>query len=225
MTGRARSTEPGEPPKENTLDLLRLFAWGTLKSGYWNHDPFCGGALEIREARIRGRLYERPGFPVLEGPGRGCPRPGDRRPVGRHRHTGLLGGHTGAPVRSGGVVTPDPSPKAPQRVPGAPCTGSCSPSTTLIPALPAIDRLEGFRPGGSSLYRRVAGPGHGERRMRACLGLRGRDDRHQTPPDRLGLLAGVRSVDPKSILFHERMLSFIATFTCGGIQAEPRQSN
>ena len=52
MTGRARSTRPSEPPKENTLELLTLFVYGTLKIGYWNHDPFCGGALEIREARI-----------------------------------------------------------------------------------------------------------------------------------------------------------------------------
>ncbi len=107
MTGRARSTRPSEPPKENTLELLTLFVCGTLKSGYWNHDPFCGFcAGDPGDAGSRGRLYEGPGFPVLEGPGRGCPRPGDRRPVGRHRHTGLLGGQTGAPVRSGGVTLP-----------------------------------------------------------------------------------------------------------------------
>ena len=68
MTGKAPSTEPGEPSKENTLDLLRLFVYGTLKRGYWNHDPFCEGVLEIRDARIRGRLYEGPGFPLLEVP-------------------------------------------------------------------------------------------------------------------------------------------------------------
>ena len=68
MTPRQPRTEPGEPPKENTLDLLRLFVYGTLKRGYWNHDPFCQGVLEIREARIRGRLYEGPGFPLLEVP-------------------------------------------------------------------------------------------------------------------------------------------------------------
>ena len=50
------------------MDLLRLFVYGTLKRGYWNHDLFCEGVLEIREAQIRGRLYEGPGFPVLEVP-------------------------------------------------------------------------------------------------------------------------------------------------------------
>ena len=41
---------------------------GTLKRGYWNHDAFCQGVLEIREAQVRGRLYEGPEFPVLEVP-------------------------------------------------------------------------------------------------------------------------------------------------------------
>ena len=42
--------------------------YGTLKRGYWNHNAFCEGVLEIWEAQIRGRLYEEPGFPVLEVP-------------------------------------------------------------------------------------------------------------------------------------------------------------
>ncbi len=60
------------------MDLLRLFVYGTLKRGYWNHDPFCEGVLEIRDARIRGRLYEGPGFPLLEVPEGDVPRPRDR---------------------------------------------------------------------------------------------------------------------------------------------------
>ena len=69
MTDRQRSTETTEPknsPKENTSPVLRLFVYGTLKRGYGNHDRFCQGVLEIREAQVRGRLYEGPGFPVLE---------------------------------------------------------------------------------------------------------------------------------------------------------------
>ena len=50
------------------MDLLRLFVYGILKRRYWNHDPFCRGVLEIREARIRGCLYEGPGFPLLKVP-------------------------------------------------------------------------------------------------------------------------------------------------------------
>ena len=38
------------------------------------------------------------------------------------------------------------------------CTGSRSPSTTPESRLPAINRLEGFLPGGSNLYCRVLVP-------------------------------------------------------------------
>jgi gamma-glutamylcyclotransferase (GGCT)/AIG2-like uncharacterized protein YtfP len=46
-----------------------LFVYGTLKRGYWNHQRFCEGALSIKNATVRGRLYELPsGIPVLEVP-------------------------------------------------------------------------------------------------------------------------------------------------------------
>ncbi len=68
MTPREKPTDPRESPKMNTSGMLKLFVYGTLKRGYWNHDAFCQGVLEIREAQVRGRLYEGPGFPVLEVP-------------------------------------------------------------------------------------------------------------------------------------------------------------
>ena len=151
MTGRARSTRPGEPPKENTLELPTLFVHGTLKSGYWNRDPFCGGALEIREARIRGRLYEGPGFP---GPRRSrtrmsSPRGSSTRwPTSPHRPSWRADRRAG-PVGSHSR----PVPKAPQRAPGAPCTGSCLPSTILTTRI--AHHRPPFCPGGSNLYQRV----------------------------------------------------------------------
>ena len=48
--------------------MLSLFVYGTLEQGYWNHGAFCEGVLEVREAQVRGRLYEGPGFPLLEFP-------------------------------------------------------------------------------------------------------------------------------------------------------------
>ena len=48
--------------------MLKLFVYGTLKRGYWNHDAFCQGVLDIRDAHLRGRLYEEPRFPLLEVP-------------------------------------------------------------------------------------------------------------------------------------------------------------
>ena len=50
------------------MESLRLFVYGTLKRGQRNHDRFCQGAVDIQEAQVRGRLYEGPGFPVLEVP-------------------------------------------------------------------------------------------------------------------------------------------------------------
>lgn len=46
--------------------LLSVFVYGTLKSGEINHDRFCAGAVEIKAATARGRLYDLPfGFPGL----------------------------------------------------------------------------------------------------------------------------------------------------------------
>ena len=117
--------KPRESPKENSSGVLRLFVYGTLKRGYWNHDPFCRGVLAIQEAQVRGRLFEGPGFPVLEVP-----------------DEDILAHGTGDPLADMGIQgracpgsgVPDRSPKAPQWVPGAPCTGSCSPSTIHNPA-------------------------------------------------------------------------------------------
>jgi hypothetical protein len=49
--------------------LLRLFVYGTLKRGFWNHDRFCQGVLTVEDAVVRGRLFETSsGIPVLQVP-------------------------------------------------------------------------------------------------------------------------------------------------------------
>lgn len=49
--------------------VFRLFVYGTLKRGYWNHECFCGEAVSIEPGRVLGQLYELPsGIPVLEVP-------------------------------------------------------------------------------------------------------------------------------------------------------------
>jgi len=69
MNRREQSMNPNEPSKENTTGILRLFVYGTLKRGYWNHDRFCRGVLDVQEAVVRGRLCEMPsGIPVLQVP-------------------------------------------------------------------------------------------------------------------------------------------------------------
>lgn len=47
----------------------RLFAYGTLKRGSWNHDAYCRGYTNVVAARVQGDLYELPiGFPAAVVP-------------------------------------------------------------------------------------------------------------------------------------------------------------
>ncbi len=85
MTQRQQPTEPRESSKLNTSGMLKLFVYGTLKRGYWNHDPFCQGVLKIREAQVcpatikmrraMSRLGEEGRSPTESGAWRGGPRP------------------------------------------------------------------------------------------------------------------------------------------------------
>ncbi len=150
MTPRKKPTEPREAPKENTSGMLKLFVYGTLKCGYWNHDAFCREALEIREAQVRGRLYDGPGFPILEVPDEDILAHGTANP--------LADVATGAGLSD--WMGSDPRPVQEKATRGAWGAVSGELLTFDDPKyrLPAIDRLEGFRPCGSSLYRRVLIP-------------------------------------------------------------------
>ena len=117
--------DDSEHRKENTSDLLRLFVYGTLKRGYWNHDRFCEGALEVRDAWIRGQLYEGPGFPLLEVPDEDVLAHGTDEPLADVATQARLSARVGS--------SPSPAPKAPQRAHGAPCTGSLLPLMTQKP--------------------------------------------------------------------------------------------
>ena len=150
MTPREKPRSSRESPKVNTSGLLRLFVYGTLKRGYPNHDRFCQGALKIREAQVRGRLYEGPGFPVLEVPNQDVLAHGTADPLADVATQARLADWVGScsgPARE----------SATQGAWGA-VYGEVLTFDSPEPRLPAIDRLEGFRPGGSSLYRRVLVP-------------------------------------------------------------------
>jgi len=120
--------------------LLRLFVYGTLKRGYWNHQRFCAQARSIEPAVVWGRLYHlNAGFPALEVPeglilARGTADPLTDARRQQEIDTARFGRPTGDwDLIHGELVTfTDP-----QR------------------DLPPIDRLEGFRPGGHSMYQRV----------------------------------------------------------------------
>jgi gamma-glutamylcyclotransferase (GGCT)/AIG2-like uncharacterized protein YtfP len=130
----------------DTPRLFRLFVYGTLKRGFWNHETYCGEAGSIQHATVRGKLYELPsGIPVLEVPETDIITHGSVDILGdlslQRRLEANSSGHLEC---SGGKW---------QQIEGE-MIGLPNPTRTL----PPIDRLEGFNPGGVSLYRRVLLP-------------------------------------------------------------------
>jgi len=145
---------PNEPPKENTAGLLRLFVYGTLKRGYWNHERFCRGVLSVEEAVIRGRLYELPsGIPVLEVPEADVLARGTADPLADVATQARLAAEFAARA-----VHLDPKEHVAPGGRWGPVYGELLTFDDPETRLPAIDRLEGFLPGGPSLYRRVLVP-------------------------------------------------------------------
>jgi len=151
--------------------MLRFFVYGTLKRGFWNHDRFCRGVLDIREAEMRGRLYEmHSGIPVLKVPD------GD---VLAHGTSDVLADLSACNAQAGVAAQsrlseelasyPEPAQQSATAGDWAPVYGELLTFDLPAPSearqagdpesrLPAIDRLEGFHPGGPSLYRRVLVP-------------------------------------------------------------------
>jgi len=142
---------PTEPSNANTTGMLRLFVYGTLKRGFWNHDRFCRGVLTVEDAVVRGHLFETPsGIPVLQVPEEEILSVGTIDP----RADVATQAHVTARV-SNPEPTPDRLLKNATGAPWAPVYGELLTFDDPEARLPAIDRLEGFHPGGPCLYRRV----------------------------------------------------------------------
>lgn len=153
MNPGERRMNPNEPSKANTNAMLRLFVYGTLKRGFWNHDRLCQGVLDVQEAMVRGRLYEMPsGIPVLQVPEVDILAHGTADP--------LADVATQARLSDRVALSLEPTPE--NATPGdwGPVYGELLTFDDPESRLPAIDRLEGFHPDGSSLYRRVLVPIH-----------------------------------------------------------------
>lgn len=123
-----------------------LFVYGTLKRGCWNHDRFCRAALHIQEATVRGQLYELPsGIPVLQ--------------VSEDDMLAAATGDFPADVavqkRLASMLT---SQRLEPPMDGEVVHGELFTFDDPAQRMPAIDRLEGFRPGQASMYRRVLTP-------------------------------------------------------------------
>lgn len=155
MNRRESPMNPNKPSKENTTGLLRLFVYGTLKQGYWNHERFCRGVLSVEEAVVRGRLYELPsGIPVLEVPEADVLAYGTADPLADVATQARLAAEFAARA----AQHPDPGENGAPGGRWGPVYGELLTFDDPETRLPAIDRLEGFLPGGPSLYRRVLVP-------------------------------------------------------------------
>lgn len=148
MNPGERRMNPNEPSKVNTNAMLRLFVYGTLKRGFWNHDRFCRGVLDVQEAMVRGCLYEMPsGIPVLQVSEVDILAHGTADP--------LADVATQARLSDRVALSLEVTPKSATPGGWGPVYGELLTFVDPESRLPAIDRLEGFHPGGSSLYRRV----------------------------------------------------------------------
>jgi gamma-glutamylcyclotransferase (GGCT)/AIG2-like uncharacterized protein YtfP len=119
-----------------------MFVYGTLKRGERNHQRFCRGVLAVREATVRGQLYELPyGVPALVVP------EGD-----------VLA--TGTTDYSADAKTQNRAQSEPQESSLVPTVhGELFAFDDPEERLPALDLLEGFDPAdASSPYRRVLVP-------------------------------------------------------------------
>ena len=131
------------PACSDAPGLFRLFVYGTLKRGYWNHDTYCRSAVSVEEATVRGRLYELPsGIPVLEVPDEDILAIGTDDPIADTR-TQLA---AGTPIASHCLTE------------WHTIHGEIVEFDAPLLCVPHIDRLESFRPGRLSMYVRVLVP-------------------------------------------------------------------
>nr|WP_245590252.1 gamma-glutamylcyclotransferase [Desulfobulbus elongatus] len=140
---RSKCMNIGEPSKLNTNPedipetILRLFVYGTLKRGYWNHQRFCAQTRSIEPAVVWGRLYHlHAGFPALDVPEGLILARGTADPLADARRQQEIGTpRFGCPTGDWDLIH-----------------GELVTFTDPQRDLPPIDRLEGFRPGGHSMY-------------------------------------------------------------------------
>ena len=127
---------------KNNDNHLRLFVYGTLKKGFWNHDRFCTRAISIEPATTWGRLYQLPaGFPALEVPESSILTTGTDDPLADTRTQSAI------ELPEYGMTRPE----------GDWCLVHGELMTFANPGfdLPPIDRLEAFDPNGRCVYTRI----------------------------------------------------------------------
>ena len=141
---------PNETPPKNTNHedstelTISVLVYGTLKRGFANHDRFCRNAIDIQPATVLGRLYDLGAYPALEVPGESILAHGTSDPLA----DALTQARYAAHMPASAINTPPPGD-------WDPIHGELVTFPDPARNLPALDYLEGFHPGGTSLYRRV----------------------------------------------------------------------
>ncbi len=130
----------------NGLGLLRVFVYGTLKSGQHNFVEYCSGFVACEKATLAGRLYLHPsGFPILQIPPTNVLATGTNDPladlVTQQRIASELPTQTDMSVRPGGEW--------------AAVRGELFTFRDAFERLPKLDGLEDFHPREKSMYDRV----------------------------------------------------------------------
>lgn len=152
---------PGPRPDAAPASLLRIFVYGSLKRGGQFHDEFCRDALSIEEAHVLGQLDTTGRWPVLSVPDSLILVVGTSNPLADLATQERIS----AFAESADVLAPVHL----TRTTSMTAEGGPHADWELIPGelitlddpaarLGALDHLEGFRPGGESLYRRVLLP-------------------------------------------------------------------
>jgi gamma-glutamylcyclotransferase (GGCT)/AIG2-like uncharacterized protein YtfP len=155
--------KPKETPRKNTNrndssgPVITLFVYGTLKSGFPNHDRFCRNAIDIQPATVWGRLYDLGSFPALEVPEETILAHGTDDP--------LADAATQARFEAEKAQHPDPPAKGPTRREWGLVHGELITFPDPVQNIPPLDYLEGFRPDKASLYHRVLVPAQANFRL------------------------------------------------------------
>lgn len=127
---------------------FRLFVYGTLQRGYWNHDRFCRDAVSIETATVIGQLYQLPsGIPVLQ-----VPESYVIMEACSNVYQDLLAQEQ-AYIENGLPLAADSSWRL--------IYGELLCFDAALPYIHQLDRLEGFTPNAPSLYSRVLLRAHG----------------------------------------------------------------
>lgn len=123
------------------MTTIKIAVYGTLRRGGWNHDRYMAGYLCVESCTLPGKLgWLSPQIPMLEVPEEEVLAIGTRDYL--------------ADARLQERLDQEFAPLAERTRCGA-AVGEIYTFNDPEAILPPLDRLEGFRPGQQSLYRRV----------------------------------------------------------------------